>query len=511
MDDQRAALDWLSDPASHGGAEPEHVETHGAHVFLAGDHAYKIKRAVAYDYMDFSTLEIRERMLRRELELNRPAAPEIYLDVVPLTQGDTGLELNGAGDPVEWVLRMHRFPPENELSNVADRGTLCDEMAEALGKSVAAYHAQAPLRDGDGAVLIGEIVEELEQAFAGMTEALGAEAVDGFSQECRAALEAQSALLTARSEAGHLRRCHGDLHLRNLVLIDGRPVPFDALEFDEVLGTCDVLYDMAFLVMDLMHRDLTDAASLALNAWLFEAGGKEDAGLAALPLFIAIRAGIRAMVDVQTGRASHHEAEQEADARIYMAQALAALSPPPPCLVVVAGASGTGKTTLARRLAPGLGALPGAVHLRSDLERKALAGVDPLTHLPPEAYTAQATQDVYDRLFGRAETLLGAGQSVILDATFWDPAERLAAEDLAARLGAPFTGLWLTAPQDLLQDRVTARHGDASDADASVVALQIARGAGAVDWTELDAGQELDALVSAAQALLQSNQASQPS
>ena len=204
-------------------------------------------------------------------------------------------------------------------------------------------------------------------------------------------------------------------------------------------------------------------------------------------------------------------AEQEADARIYMAQALAALSPPPPCLVVVAGASGTGKTTLARRLAPGLGALPGAVHLRSDLERKALAGVDPLTHLPPEAYTAQATQDVYDRLFGRAETLLGAGQSVILDATFWDPAERLAAEDLAARLGAPFTGLWLTAPQDLLQDRVTARHGDASDADASVVALQMERGAGAVDWAELDAGQKLDTLVSAAQAVLQSNQASQPS
>ena len=502
-DDQSEILAFLSDAATHGGAAPEHVETHGAHVFLAGDSALKIKRAVAYDYMDFSRLDTREAMLRRELELNRPAAPEIYHDVVPVTRGDAGLEFDGPGEVVDWVLRMRRFPAEDELSAIAERGALDDALAEELGHAVARYHAQAPRREGDGAQMIGAIVDELETAFAGMTAELGADVVTRFSEAARAAFAQQAARLTARSDEGHLRRCHGDLHLRNLVLIDGRPVPFDALEFDEELGTCDVLYDLAFLVMDLQHRDLPAAATLTLNAWAFEQGGAADDGLAALPLFLAIRAGIRAMVDVQTGRAADDAAGANADARAYMAQALSHLAPPPPRLIAVGGPSGTGKTTLARRLAPGLGAAPGAVHLRSDLERKHLAGVDPLTRLSPEAYTHEATEAVYDRLMSRAQAILNAGHSVVMDATFMDAAERAAVADLVAKTDVPFTGLWLIAPEDTLKARVAARRDDASDADAAVVARQMAGETGAPDgWTALDAGGACDALVTRARAAL---------
>jgi uncharacterized protein len=485
-DDQSDVLRFLSDPATHGGLVPEHIETHGAHVFLAGDEALKIKRAVRYDYMDFSTLPLREEMLKRELALNRPSAPGIYREVVPITRGASGFAIDGTGEPVEWVLRMKRFPKENELLHVAERGELDDRMAEELGRTVAAYHAQAPVRDADGAQLIRAILDELDDAFAGMTTELGADRTAAFHNLSRQSFDRISLLLSVRSRSGHVRRCHGDLHLRNLVLLDGRPVPFDALEFDEKLGTCDVLYDLAFLIMDLRHRDLGRAANLVLNTWLFDCGGTEDEGLRALPLFLAIRAAIRAMVDVQVDAATHHEGQSSSDARAYLDEALSFLAPPPPRLIAVGGLSGSGKTTQGRLLAPRIGAAPGAIHLRSDLERKRLAGVGPLEHLPDDAYTAEAGKAVYSRIMTRAETILAAGHSVILDATWLAPDERAAAEHLAARAGVPFAGLWLEAPASVLGTRVTARKGDASDADAQVVAKQLERDTGAMTWTRID-------------------------
>ena len=497
-DEQDEVIHFLMNPAQHGGAPVDHVETHGAHIFLSGDEALKIKRAVSYDYMDFSTLEIREQMLRRELELNQPAAPEIYRDVIAVTRDENGLSLGGKGKPVEWVLRMWRFPKKAELSQVVARGEMTDRLAEDLGRAVAKYHAQSSPRDADGARLIGEIIEELETAFSGMGPQLGDARVAQFSSRARKAFDRVSPLLTDRSEAGRVRRCHGDLHLRNLVLIDGRPVPFDALEFDETLGTCDILYDLAFLVMDLQHHDLHRAANVVLNAWLFEQGGAEDGSLAALPLFLAIRAGIRAMVDVQTDAAAHHEGQSTKDAQSYMDYAGSALADMPPRLIAVGGLSGTGKTTLARRLAPEVGRFPGPVHLRSDLERKALAGVDPLEHLPDDAYSATSAQAVYDRLLDRAETVLATGQSVILDATFMAPAEREAVGSLADRLDVEFRGIWLEAPQQTLTSRVTDRRDDASDADASVVAKQAKRELGEISWTRLDTTGAFEDLVSRA-------------
>lgn len=488
--DQTEAIAFLSDPANHAGAEVRHVQTHGAHVFLAGPDAYKIKRAVQYDYLDFSTLPLRHDMLARELELNRPTAPEIYRDLVPLVRAaDGGLALGGDGEVVEWVLRMARFPTEDELSAVAERGDLDDALAEALGTEVQAYHARAPRRDADGAALMAAIVTELEDAFAGMTEDLGPGPVSRFQATARPLLGQLSPLLRDRAGDGHLRRAHGDLYLNNIVRIGGRPVLFDALEFDETLGTCDVLYDLAFLVMDLRHRHLDRAACLTLDAWLFAAGGAEDAGLAALPFFMGIRAAIRAMVEVQTGRAAGGAAEHAARAREFLDDALAGFAPLPPRLLAIGGLSGTGKTTLARDLAPLLAPTPGAVHLRSDLERKCLAGAAPLEHLPPGAYTPAATRAVYDRLLGRAETLLGAGRSVLLDATWLAPSERADVKALAQRTGVPFSALWLEADTGTLQDRVAGRRHDASDATQEVVARQALHARVPEHWLRIDASR----------------------
>ncbi len=290
-----------------------------------------------------------------------------------------------------------------------------------------------------------------------------------------------------RSALGHVKRVHGDLHLRNLLLIDGQPVLFDALEFDERLATCDVLYDLAFLLMDLCHRGFVRQANITMNAYLLAATGAEDAGLSALPLFMSVRATIRAMVLLQTDQATGQPGVSTEEARLYLVQAVAFLGRTTPVLIAVGGISGTGKTVLARDVAAGIGACPGAVHLRTDTERKSAAG-----HVD---YAPSARGAVYDRILARAATLLDAGRSVVLDGTFLDETHRVAAGDLAARAGVTFHGLWLTAPERVLLERVYARQGDASDADVQVAHAQFALAGANVPqrhWTTIDAGSTAD-------------------
>ena len=479
---QDDVIAFLSSTDTHPGGEPvEVVQTHGAFIFLAGDVALKIKRAVCYDYMDLSTLELREKMIRRELALNQPIAPEIYNTVIPVTRAPNGdLALDGDGIPVEWVLRMRRFPASDELSVIADEGRLDDALARDLGQGVFDFHAKTPLRTADGATLITEILDELDRVFAELDGLLGPALIAQFHVQSRAALNNIEPFLRQRSAGGHVRRCHGDLHLRNLVMLGGKPVPFDALEFDEVLGTCDVLYDLAFLIMDLRHRTLDRAANIVLGSYLLAAMGHEDDGLAALPLFIAVRAAIRAMVLAQTALATGSSIDE--DATLYLTEALAVLSPPKPMLVLIGGLSGSGKTTVAQELAPKIGAAPGAVLLRSDTERKAVQGADPRTHLAASAYTPEARAAIYDRIIQRTRNILKTGHSVLIDATFLDPNDREKAANIAASTGLTLHQFWLDAPPDILVDRVTARRGDASDADADVVRAQYANAVVPNDW-----------------------------
>jgi predicted kinase len=299
-----------------------------------------------------------------------------------------------------------------------------------------------------------------------------------------------------------VRRCHGDLHLRNIALIAGAPVLFDAIEFDEKIAIGDVLYDLAFLIMDLWQRDLRAAANAVLNRYLWGSpdGEGEIRGLSALPLFLALRAVIRAKVAaLAAGQGAGEDKVREA--QDYFAAAGAFLAPDVPALIAVGGLSGSGKSTLAARLAPHLGRPPGAVHLRSDIVRKRLFEVPETERLPEDAYAEAATKRVYEALRHGAAAALRAGRTVVVDAVHLRPDERAAIAAVAAAEGAPFTGLWLDAPAPTLEQRVSARKGDASDADAAVVRRQLDLDPGSVAWHRLDAGADIAALAENALAL----------
>jgi hypothetical protein len=481
------------------GGPVEVIETHGAYVFLAGDTALKLKRAVKYDYMDLSTVAQRKAMIARELELNRAAAPQIYRDMVSVTRGAGDLALNGDGEIVDWVLRMWRFPAESELTRIVARGALDDGLAAEIGTEIAAYHAGVPVIRRPGRALIADILSELGRVFAEFPGAAGTERVAEWRESATARLATVGPLLDSRGENGHVRRAHADLHLRNIVILDGRPVLYDALEFDETLGTCDVLYDIAFLVMDLCHRRLSRQACRVLDAWLRAALGVEDAGLAALPLFLSVRAAIRAMVLLQTDAAQGSPDRSAEEVAAYLDLACTTLNPAPPRLVAVGGYSGSGKSVLARSLAPMVGALPGAVLLSSDEERK--AGLPAWEKLAPAAYAAERREAVYRHMFDRAATVLAAGHSVVIDATFLDPRLRVAAEEVVRQVGVPFLGLWLDAPVPVLEARLRSRRGDASDADVEVLRHQLATGAGDLAWHRLNAGGTPDAVFADAKRL----------
>lgn len=508
--EQAETIKFLSSGHAFAADAPvEVIETHGAYVFLCGDTALKLKRAVKYDYMDLSTVALRRGLIARELELNRPAAPEIYRDMLPVTQSDTGLALNGDGPVVDWVLRMWRFPEENELERIAERGAFDDRLATSVGEAIADYHAAAPVVRCSGRVLIADILLELSRVFAEFPGAAGSARVEEWGKMAAARLATNGPLLDSRARNGHVRRAHGDLHLRNLVVIDERPVLYDALEFDETLGTCDVFYDIAFLVMDLCHRDLRRQGCRVLDAWLRTARENQDAGLATLPLFLSVRAAIRAMVLLQTDRARGQSGKSGDEVAAYLELACAALQPEAPRLIAVGGYSGSGKSVLARALAPTLGTLPGAALLSSDLERK--AGLPAGTRLGQGAYAAERREEVYRNLFARAATMLAAGHSVVLDATFVDPQRRAAAEYVAARADLPFQGLWLEASKHLLEGRLRSRQGDASDADIDVLKSQMTASLGEMTWLHIDASGDPRSVLSEATITLAANMALDPS
>ncbi len=486
--DQRDVVAFLSDTGSY--ASPvervSRIDTHGAHVFLAGSDVFKIKRAVRYPYMDFSTLALRRAACMREFEINAASAPSLYKGVVAITrEADGRLALGGAGEPVEWAVHMARFREEDVLANRVRRQALSVEEAKALGDAVAASHARAiVVRDPSARTAIGptagDVVAALRVLFEGNADAVT------LAGSLPARVAALSEMLESRSRDGFVRRCHGDLHLSNIVLCDGRPTLFDALEFDEGLATTDVLYDLAFLLMDLEHRGQRATANAVFNRYLWRRQEMADlAGLAALPVFLSLRAAIRAMVGAQRCRLT---GEDPAAASAYLRRATGYLSDDgAPRLVLVGGLSGSGKSTLAAGLAPSVGRAPGALHLRSDLERKALFGAGEYDRLDAAAYTAEVTARVYETILLKCEAALHAGHSVIADAVHAHREERAAIESVARRLGARLHAFWLEAPRAVLMTRVAARKNDASDATPQVVEQQMTYDLGHLEWTRLDA------------------------
>ena len=503
VQDQSAALALLADPATHGlsahlAEDIRRIDTHGAVVFLVGPDAYKVKRAVRFPFMDFSTLEKRRAACEAEIAVNRPNAPAIYLGVLPVTRIPQGLALGGAGEPVEWVVHMRRFDQSSTLDHIAEAGGLTPRLLADLSTVIRDSHTRAPLRpDADTAASLGRYLAQNDEAFRGFPAIFPPVEVAALSERSRAALDACRELLKERAVDGLVRRCHGDLHLRNIALLDGRPVLFDGIEFDEDIATCDILYDLAFLLMDLWERDLRREANTILNRWLWLAQEDEIAGLRALPLFLSIRAALRAKIaaaETEIGDPARAEAHAR-EARRYFAFAQDFLDTIPPRLVAVGGLSGTGKSTLAAALAPHLGHPPGAVHGRTDIERKILAGRPETERLPAGSYTQSASDEVYDRLLRKAAAALDAGSSVVVDAVFARPRERAAVEAIARDHGADFIGLWLEAPLQTLEERVGARIGDASDADLTVVQKQAVYDVGPVGWPRIDASGSPEAVL----------------
>ena len=503
---QKAVVALLSDPATYGAetGAVKRIDTHAAMVFLVAERAYKIKRAVKYPYLDYSTLERREAACRTELEVNRRFAPDLYLGVVPIMRRGGKLALGGAGEPVEWAVEMRRFG--ETLEEAAKRDGVGDALARALGEAVAEAHRAIPVVEAAPWIAaLGKYLEDADAAFRGAPDVVAAKDGAALIEALRASLGRIRPLLTARGKTGFVRRGHGDLHLRNVTLIDGRPVLFDAIEFDPLIASGDVLYDLAFLLMDLVDRKFERAANIVFNRYLLAAGADEHVdALAALPFFLALRATIRARVALDKRKLveGKERAAAEDEARDYRALAARLIAPPQPRLVAVGGLSGTGKSALAASLAAFLPPAPGAVHLRSDIERKRLFNVGETERLPEAAYAQDVTAKVYARLAELAGRTLRAGHSAIVDAVHARVDEREAIENVAREAGVKFDGIWLEATLDTRVARVGARVADASDADARVVREQEKFDAGAISWRKVEAGGALAEVTAAARRAL---------
>jgi aminoglycoside phosphotransferase family enzyme/predicted kinase len=487
---QDEVLAFLADPATNGGEKAQRIDTHAASVFLAGTRALKIKRAVRFPFLDYSTLAKRKQACDAELAVNAPYAPEIYRGVVAVTrEADGKLAIGGKGTPVEWAVEMHRFDEKRTLDHVT--GEIDEALADALGRTVAEAHARAqPVEAAPWITAIGSYIGEHAEAFRKHPELFARAEIDTLERLGRTAYERILPLLRDRGRRGLIRRIHGDLHLGNIVLIGNKPVLFDAIEFNEIIASGDVLYDLAFLLMDLLERGLALPANVVLNRYLAQTHRAEDLdGLAALPFFLSLRAAIRAMVTAaRMERAPETKRDSIAkSARAYFAFAQLAITPPAPKFIAVGGLSGTGKTRLARMLAPHIGPMPGAVIVRSDVERKALFDADETDKLPGEAYTPQVTERVYAALLDKTRRILAAGHSAIVDAVFAQAQERTALAAAAKAAKLPLRGLFLTADLATRLARVGARVHDASDADEKVARTQESYDLGPLDWTQIDA------------------------
>jgi uncharacterized protein len=490
---QSDVIRFLSEPSTYGSTAPvERHETHGAIVFLCGGYAYKLKRAGRYPYMDYSTAEKRRMMCERELAVNRRTAPVLYLRVQPIMRDATGklsFGDHGEGRVIDWVVVMRRFAQDALLETMRQRQELTLSLMRTLAEQIASFHEaaerQAGLGGGKGIgnVIAGDV--EVFQAMAGhpflpqKLERLARLAWRRLGRDCE--------LLDRRRDTGFVRRCHGDLHLNNICLIDGEPVLFDAIEFDERFSCIDVLYDLAFLLMDLDRHRLHEHANTVLNRYLEKT--RDYGGLAALPLFLSCRAAIRAHVTVSAARASAPLPEDDRlkEAEALFDRAIDYLAPASPRLIAVGGLSGTGKSTLARSIAPVLGIAPGAIVLRSDLIRKQLAGIREDQHLPAAAYSMEMNARVYERIAETATQVIQAGYSAIADAVYGTTAEQDQIAAVASKADVPFSGLWLTAAQPLLEQRIEARRGDASDATVDVLRQQLTRVQEPAAWGRIDA------------------------
>jgi hypothetical protein len=496
--DQARVLDFLA--RGMPDRPTTRIDTHGSIVFLQPDRVFKIKRAVRLPFLDYSTLEKRKQACEDELAINRRYAPKLYRRVVPFSDGARGIEIGGGGPPIEWAVEMARFDERQTFDHLAATGEISPELADALADVMLAAHHGATVANGDGwPDSIAGIIDRNTEKFRGQA-LLPKGSVEHLHDVSHRQLAEHLSLIRQRATAGLERRCHGDAHLGNVVLIDGKPVLFDAIEFDPVIATTDVLYDLAFPIMDLIHFGQHVAANRLFNHYLQMTWRDNSTALRLLPLYLSMRAAIRAHVLFTKSEQSAGK-DTPAQALSYFDLALGLAAPSAPSLVAIGGRSGTGKSHLARGVASRVTPLPGAVLLRSDVIRKELFGVDALTPLPEAAYDPETSAEVYRTMAERAGEILGEGFSAVADAAFLRETERQAIARVAHEREVAFRPIFLTADYAVRLARIASRRNDASDATRDVVMRQERADIGRLDWPTVDAsgspGQTLEQSISA--------------
>ena len=501
VEDQGPTIAFLKCALARNG-EAEILETHISVIFLAGNRAFKMKRAVRLPYADFSTAALRLAACEKELTLNARTAPSLYLDVRRITRSvNGGLALDGEGETVDALVEMVRFDQDRLFDRLAEQGRLTVANMTDVAHAIAAFHKEAPVRHtGSGSENIRKVMDINEAGFATSTVFPPGELETLFAR-FRTALGTHAAHLDRREAAGKIRRCHGDLHLRNICLLDDGPKLFDCIEFNEEIATIDILYDLAFLLMDLWHRGLFAFANLVMNRYLDEID--EEDGFVLLPFFMAIRAAVRAHVTATQAAESGETAGALVEtARAYKELARSLLDHASPRLIAIGGLSGSGKSTIAELLAPQIGDPPGARFLETDRIRKAMFGVSAETRLPPDAYTPEVSEHVYDALAKRSAAIVRDGETTVVAAVFDHPRDRWRIEELARAGGLRFTGFWLDTAPETLRARVRGRGAGPSDADEAVLKKQLDRDTGEIAWMRIDAGGEPRAIVEAIRAVL---------
>jgi len=475
-------------------------------VLLTGPYAYKVKKPVDFGFADFSTLERRRHCCELELALNRRLAPQLYRDVVAIAGTARAPRINGPGPALEYAVRMVQFPQRLLAASELRAGGLATRHFEGLARDIAAFHEASP-RAADGADAAAAAGNAMRETFTQLRElpslATRRHQVEALARWSAQRFEAVEPVLRRRAAEGRVRECHGDLHLGNLVLLDDRLVPFDCIEFNPALRWIDTASEIAFVVMDLLHRGAPALAHRFLNAYL-EASADYDA-LAVLDFFLVDRALVRAKVaGLRAGQCalrSPARAAALADARGHLALALGFTRRPRPLLVITQGVAGSGKSTLAAALVDARG----MIRVRSDVERKRLFGLAPGARSGSRPrqriYDERATGKTYAVLARRAGQILGAGYGAVVDATFLRRAQRQAFGALARRLGCGFRIVACEPAREVLRRRVETRRDDASEATLAVLDAQLqsreplaadeARLAIVVDTAQADAARRM--------------------
>lgn len=477
MPEQNCFVEFLLEPKNYPFPVDgiEHFETHISHVFLAGDFAFKLKKAIQLPFLDFRRVEDRKFYLEEELRLNRRYAEPLYLEVGSLSLHGGEVSWGGEGGVLEYLLKMRRFKTADLFSSLLKSGELTREHLIELTCKVARFHKEASLEpeffSGEAVrTLVFDCFEAIDEEYRPKKE---------FEDRVSVVLKQLSPMMQSRQKT-HVRYLHGDLHLKNICLFKGEAYPFDGIEFDKKYSCIDTFADIAFLLMDLWYEERGDYAWVVLNTYLEQSFDYE--GVALLRLFLTYRFLVRAKVAYLRYSQLRKESDLQS-ARNHLTFSQSVMSESSPLLFIVGGFSGSGKTYLSKILAE----QKGLIHLRTDVFRKHLAGVALGEKLPEEKYSKEFTKTVYESVYAEARRLLSLGFGVVIDGVHGSDRTQRLAHNLVAQFPRAAYLLWCEAPKNTVAERLQQRSGDASDADLSIYEKQVMSGweVSSSSWTKI--------------------------